>query len=153
MSITRQLVCEETLPGFMIGAVGSDAWPCFILNESSPEGEPDTIIKNDQEWTVDFRWNCSGATSNAMGPFDWRLSVFLLCLSGGGGVTWSRSENVPYATGTPGADDYTHRMIIPAGAVPDGMYRLFTSVDVEDTAAIVPVTMDGEGPIMKFYTP
>ena len=145
---------EETLPGFSILPIGAETSPLCIINENPPAGLLDRVIQNTQDWTVDFHWRVEGVASDAMGPFDWELSAYLLLLSGPGGVTWSQSMAVPYLM-TSGGDDYSHTMNISAGVVPDGLYRLHTTVIVKHPAPlpIIPVTLFGDGSTMQFYTP
>jgi hypothetical protein len=152
MAYSFELHVEETLPGFVISPVAPHPYPLCVINENAPAGLPDRIIKRNQSWTVGFKWRVEGPVSDAMGPFNWRLSVHLLKLDGSGGVTWSQSTNEAYRTGVAGADDYDKTISVAAGAVPDGLYKLYASIDVQ-SPAIVPVTMMGDGPMMKFYTP
>lgn len=90
-----------------------------------------------------------GVVADAIGPGTWTVSAHLLNLSGGANELLSATQ--PYSV-APGPDNYTIAVNVPAGAVADGLYKLYISVDL-DTAATVPVTMTAEGPVMKFYTP
>lgn len=142
---------ETTLaPGFAINPVAPDATPRCVINETGPVGLPDRAIQNTQTWNVTFRWNVSGGASDLLGPTNtWNLRVFLLNLSGG--ANQSRNQSEPYLAGA-GADNYTPVVNFAAGAIPNGMYKLFTSVDLV-TGGVEPITLFGEGPVMKFYTP
>lgn len=136
-------------PGFAINPVGGDATPRCVINESAPVGLAHRAIQTTQQWTVTFRWGVSGGTSDLLGPGSrWDVSVFLVCLSGG--ANQSRTLAVPYAVGA-GSDDYTPVVTFAAGAVPVGVYKLYTSVDLR-TGGVAPITLFGEGPLMKLYT-
>jgi hypothetical protein len=139
------------LPGFVVSQVPGEQWPACVLNENPPEGLFDTAIKHTQSWSVTFKWRTYGVTSDAMGPAIWHMKVYLDKLSGPGGAQLVRELKVPYKI-TSGPDNYSYPVEIPAGAVADGVYKLYTAVDLE-SPAIVPVTLFGEGPLMKFYTP
>jgi len=152
---TYRLNVEETLAEFDIAGVPPRPNPQCVLNEINPQGLPDRIIKNNQPWNVGFHWRVSGHTSDAIGPCDWKLNVYLLKLNAPGGANVVATKSVPYKV-TEGQDDYDETIEIHAGEVPDGMYKLYTSVDVENPGPaqpIIPVTLFGEGPVMKFYTP
>lgn len=152
-----ELNYEETLHEFNIlpDSVNGEPTPLCIINEIPHEGLlHERFIKNTQDWTVDFHWRIEGNTSDAMGPFDWKLSVFLLLLSGPGGVTWSQDKVVAYDM-TGGGDDYINTMNFDAGLVPDGLYQLNTTVEVihPNPLPVIPVAMFGNGPSIVFYTP
>lgn len=142
------------LPGLVVSGVNPRPDPQCVLNEHLPQGLLDRVIKNDQAWDVTFYWNVSGLVAEAIGPFDWNCCVYLLCLSNQGGVSFSKYQQAPYKTGAD--SDYIVKVDIPPttqGGVPVGMYKLYTSIDVIHSPAVLPVTMFGEGPTMKFYKP
>ena len=149
MTMRFLLDVEETLPGFSVTNVPPETDPVVILNENAPQGLFDRIIKNSQSWSVTTRFRVAGIVSDAIGPGTWTVTASLLNL--GGGPNHSVNTSVPYSL-APGADDYSISINVPAGAVPNGVYKLYISVDM-DTSATVPVTMSAEGPMMKFYTP
>ncbi len=149
MTMRFTLDVEETLPGFSVANIPPDPTPVVILNENTPQGLPDRIIKDGQSWSLTTKFRVVGITADAIGPGTWTLSAHLLNLDGGIDQTISTTQ--PYAL-TIGADDYIIVLNVPAGAVPVGLYKLYISVDL-DTAAAVPVTMSAEGPMMKFYKP
>ena len=149
MTIKLVLDTEVTLPNFAINNIPPETDPVAILNEDAPEGLFDRIIKNSQSWSVTARFRVVGIVSDAIGPGTWTISASLLNLSGGANKQFQATQ--PYSV-APGPDDYVIAINIPAGAVPNGLYKLHISIDL-DTAATVPVTMSAEGPVMKFYTP
>jgi len=154
MTLTIPLQVEADLQGFSIKAVPNHPNPECVLNEHTPTGLFDTVIKDNQDWDVTFYWRVDGATANAMGPFNWILSLHLLRLNQPGGV-WSVSRSVAYAVGNPIPDDYSETITVPAsknGGVPLGLYKLHATIDIQ-SQSVVPVTLFGEGPIMKFYKP
>jgi len=149
MTFKFRLDTEETLPGFAITRTPPETVPVAILNENAPVGLFDRIIKNDQGWSVRARFRVFGITSDAIGPGNWTLTACLLSLCGGSSTSFTATQ--PYSVAT-GPDDYNINVNVQAGAVTDGLYRLYVSVDL-DTGATVPATLSGAGPIMKFYTP
>lgn len=151
MSLKYTLEFEETLPGFDVSGIPGEATPVFILNESAMEGMPDRVIKNTQSWSVAFKWRISGVTADVIGPGTWNIRAHLDRLSSGGGALMAGASSFAYKTAA-GPDDYDQTITIAAGSVPDGVYKLYVVVSL-DTAATVPVTFFGEGPVMRFYTP
>ena len=148
------LEVENTLTDFYVRGIPAAVNPECVLSEAAPsQGLPDRIIKNTQAWDVTFKWQVDGPTALAMGPCNWLLNVYLLKLSGGGGaVQAAPTTTVPYAVGNPIPDNYIVTINIPASAVPVGLYKLYTSVEIQ-SPAVIPVTMFGEGPVMKIYKP
>lgn len=151
MSLKYTLDYEETLPGFDVSGAPGEATPVFVLNENAPEGMPDRVIKNTQSWSVNFKWRISGVTADAIGPATWNIRAYLDRLATGGGSLMAGASSFAYKTAA-GPDDYDQTISIMAGSVPDGVYKLYVAASL-DTAATVPVTFFGEGPVMRFYTP
>ena len=155
MTYPFDMAVEGALPGFFITGINPIANPQSVINEKPPMGLLDKIIEKKQAWDVTFNWCVGGPVADAMGPCQWRLCVYLLRLSAPGGAILVNNPPtgtlVNYNTGTPGPDNYSVKVPIKAGAVPDGVYELHTSVDIV-SGAIIPVTLFGDGPTMKFYT-
>jgi len=153
MAFVIPLEVEATLPGFFITGVPPTASPQAVINEGPPEqGIWDRVIKNNQPWSVTFHYRVGGPVSDAMGPAKWSLNVHLLSLSGGQNKTIN--QTVAY-TQSQGDDNYDVPLSISPGSVKDGLYKLNVSIEVQSTPAgsIIPVTLFGDGPMMKFYTP
>jgi len=158
MPYSVPLQLEADLQGFFIQShPNRPNSPEVVINENLPRGLYDTVIKDSQAWDVTFYWRIDGDTANAMGPFNWVLNVYLLRLSPPAGV-WQASKVVPFKVGDPVPDDYAESINIPAykddpaHGVPTGLYDFHASIDIQ-SQAVVPVTLMGDGPMMKFYKP
>jgi hypothetical protein len=142
---------EETVAGFSINPVAPDATPRGELNEGAPADQPRSIIRNDQNWSVNLRWRTSGGTTTLL-VTDWKLGVHLLSLNGGGAAILAGSSVVAHNPTDP--FDYDETITIPAGSVPDGLYKLYVSVETEvPGAAKARINGFGEGPMISIYTP
>lgn len=147
---------EETVAGFAISQVAPDPNPQGELNEGAPADTPRTIIRNNQDWSVNFRWRTSGGTTTLL-VADWTLGVHLLPLKrNGGGVAeapiLAGSSVVPHDPTDP--FDYDQTINVPAASIPDGLYKLYVSVETEVPGlAAARINGFGEGPMMSFYTP
>ncbi len=137
------------IPDFIISNIPPETTPVAILNEDAVEGLPDRIIQNDQGWSVTTKFKVAGAVSDLIGPGTWTVHACLINLCDGTAAPFDATQ--PYSVAV-GPDDYEIKVSVPAGAVTDGIYKLHVSVDL-DTGATVPVSLFGEGPMMKFYTP
>jgi len=159
MTYPFQLEFEEVLPGFNIGPNQSKPTPLYptamcVINEQPQIPLKDRVIQDSQAWDITFYWRVWGVVSNAITPDHWDCNIYLLRLDKPG--VWSKTQPLAYSVATPGPDDYMKQITVPpsntAGGVPLGVYKLHTSVDLIGTG-IYPVTMVGEGPVMKFYKP
>lgn len=158
MALPIKLDVEGGLPGFFIQGVPPEATPLCVLNEGGPPVQLfDRIIKwDDQPWDITFHWQVGGPVADALGPFNWVLNVYLLKLSPPGGsiVVPPTPFKVPYKVGTQGPDNYNVKVQFNPGkqikGLDPGVYELHTSID-NDSPAVLPITLFGDGPCMKFY--
>jgi hypothetical protein len=142
---------EETVAGFAISRVVPDPTPQCELNEGAPADTPRAIVRNNQPWSVDFRWRTSGGTTTLL-VGDWKLSVYLQRLNAAGAPILAGSKIVSHDPTDP--KDFAERINIPAGSITDGLYKLYTSVEIEVPGnARARINGFGEGPMMSFYTP
>jgi len=160
MAYPFKLEVEGGLPGLSIGPSTTTPYStpqCVLYEQNPPAPLFDRIIRwDDQVWDVSFHWQIGGPVSDALGPFNWLLNVYLLKLSGPGGamVVPPTPTKVPYRVGTVGPDNYDINVQFkPGKEIPNlapGMYELHTSID-NDSPAVLPITLFGDGPCMKFY--
>ncbi len=117
-----------------------------------PPNSPRVIVRNDQPWSVNFRWRTSGSTTELL-VADWSLEVHLEHLNGAGAPHhFSTNIVVPHIPNNP--NDYNEIINVGAGLVQDGLYKLYADVNVDvPGAARARITGFGEGPMMEFYTP
>lgn len=146
-----ELEFEEVVEGFYISKVGAYSTPICILNEGSAQGSPRTIIRKDQNWSVRFLWRTGGSTSELL-TNDWNLSIYLVRVNGTVPLHISRHKVVKHVPRNP--YDYNESIVVPAGQIKDGLYKLYTNVDVVIPGdARAKISGFGEGPMMEFYTP
>lgn len=126
-SISQNLTFEETLPYFGIkGGAAVALSEGADQNDFFPKASPVNIIQTDQMWYVKFRWETYGLLNHLMcGTF--RLNLYLEEMGKGefGLDPAYSTANVSFKS-KPHA--YEHTMVIPAGQVPAGVYKLVASL-------------------------
>ncbi len=101
---------------------------------------PSNIIGTDQNWSIHVEWELTDAKSDMLTE-DWLVQVYLESI--GPGTEFALppvpGDRVPLADGTPiAANDYrySHDIIVAAGVVDPGVYKMVVTVVKEREAGV-----------------
>jgi hypothetical protein len=149
---------EELLPFFSVTGpfpvpAGGDGM-CLVSEGPAPSPfahpfpAPATHIRTDQDWSVGFAWETLGGLNFLMCG-KWELTVYLEEMGPGEFTLPRNTDTIPFVSApTP----YGFAFDFPAGTVPEGAYRIVTTVDmIGPTGFQGPISAVGEGPILRFY--
>jgi hypothetical protein len=131
---------------------------CLVMEGPAPDpfGEPfpapATHIRTDQEWSVGFSWETLGSLNYLMAG-TWELTVYLEEMGGGEFALPLNVNTIPFVSGpSPYALAFAFAFDFAAGVVPEGAYRVVTTVDMIGPGGFQgPISAVGEGPILRFY--
>ena len=121
---------------------------------------PSTIIKTDDAWQVEVKWEIDGVAASFIGG-EWEVSVFVEAIGPGAEKQVGTTKNVPLsdAAPLPLPRAYTTAVDVPAfdpntGAGLDkGAYRLITLVNYKNQNMPLEMAAFVEGPILQVYEP
>jgi hypothetical protein len=141
---TKCFKFEELLPYFDLSGT------CEVFEQTPPGGAPTQIIRTDQAWGVEFKWDTSGPLNYVMCG-KWILRVLLeemgcgeFCLEEG----LSKAE-VDFVCGP---HHYEYKFNIPAGKVRPGVYKLVATITMVGPCNIPgPIAGFCEGKMLQFY--
>lgn len=139
--------CEESLPLFGI------ANGVFDVYEITPPGVNNTtIIRTDQSWGVKISWDAIGPMCYMMcGKFHIRL---FLEQWGGGEFAFGPGQGEMTVNCLLCPGQYNANIVIPAGVVPPGIFKLVISITTTNPNGIPgPVACFAEGPMLNFFKP
>jgi hypothetical protein len=139
MSNPFPLAIQENLPFFSLKG------QCTLW-ESDPTQPPATIIATSESWGVKFDWQSIGALNHIIAG-NWKLTVYLDMMGPGTSPTLP-SATVAFVSQP---NNYTKTLTFQPGSVPEGLYRLTTSVVLQGPGGPGPIAMMGDGPLIEFY--
>lgn len=137
---------EVPFPNILSGSISAS-----VLDPQDP-GTPQTIIETDDDWNVDVHWQLQGPLAPFLaGTFTLRIFAESLAASsfeGQIGATQTFNLNAAPPSTT---RNYAANVVIPAGSVPTGVYKITTVLTYANLG--VPLEMAGfvEGPLVQLY--
>lgn len=142
---------EELLPFFSVSGPGGNG-QCLVTEGPAPSfgnpPPPATHIRTDQEWFVRFEWETLGPLNYLMAG-TWELTVYLEQMGMG---EFSLPLNTAIEPFVSAPTVYDTAFNFAAGVVPEGAYRIVTTVDMIGPGGFQgPISAVGEGPILRFY--
>jgi hypothetical protein len=110
---------------------------------------PAATIRTNQDWKVEFDWQSSGLDNHIIAG-NWHLSVFLEQM--GPGEAPALPTAVVPLTPQLNRSDYQRDIVVPAGRVRAGLYKLVASITHTGPPG-QPSRVGGfaEGPLLQFY--
>ena len=133
---------EELLPYFGVGGEAD------VYEITPPGGAPTTIIRTDQAWKVRFHWRTYGKL-NCVLCGKWNLRIYLEEMGKGEFDLPGATASVAFVSAP---TDYEKDIVIPAGVVPEGIYKLVVSIThTVPSGEPGPIAGFAEGPLLQFY--
>jgi hypothetical protein len=140
-------VLETPFPAALSGSISTK-----VVDFHDP-GTPQTIIETDDDWRIDVQWNLSGP----LAPFicgEFYVQAYLEDIAATqfeGPIGAKQVVDVSSAPATTNRQ-YQRHILIKAGAVPTGVYKLTTVLTYSNLG--VPLEMAGfdEGPMLQLYS-
>ena len=140
---------EEILPLFSVAPSENT-----VFEGPAPVPFPDatpvpvTSIRIDQQWGVRFKWETQGNLNWLMAG-TWELTVYLERMGGGEFNLPGGTKNIAFVSAP---NTYTEDLTFPAGSVPEGAYRIVTTVTMKGPSGFRgPIGAIGDGPVIQFY--
>lgn len=119
-----------------------------------PQGiePPATIIQTDDEWTIEVHWSLDGPAA----PFlcgQWQVAAFVESIGPGEEKQVGETQTVPMdaAPPLPTPRTYTTTIVVPAGELAVGAYKLVTLINANQNGVPLEMAAFIEGPILQFY--
>lgn len=148
MAIPCPMTKEELLPWF--------SWvnaQCTVY-EGAPGGNPTSIIRTKQPWSIRFEWETAGILHFIMAG-TWHLTVQLEQMGVKefdlpGATPAINPKNVSFVPQP--NHSYDEWISFPANIVPVGVYRLIVTITMDGPGGVPgPITAYGDCGVLQFY--